>query len=93
MEHFINLIQKNYTKMRKPNKDIRILDTGVVCVETTDIKGNHKIETYTMKNYLKLCKKRIEQQEAYIRTTKSLLLFVILLLVFITLLLVNGNAI
>ena len=64
--------------MRKPNKDIRILDTGVVCVETTDSKGNHKIETYTIKNYLKLCKKRIEQQEAYIRTTKSLLLFVII---------------
>lgn len=93
MEYIINLIQKNYTKMKKPNKDIRILDTGVVCVETTDIKGNHKIETYTMKEYIALTNKRIKQQEKFDRFMRNSLIVCCMLLVFCLLLFLNGNTI
>ncbi len=79
--------------MKKPNKDIRILDTGVVCVETTDIKGNHKIETYTMKEYITLTNKRIKQQEKFDRLMRNTLIICCMLLVFCLLLFLNGNTI
>ena len=75
----------------KPNKEIRILDTGLVCVETTDIKGNHKVETYTMKEYVKLCARRIKQQKVIERFVLNTLVIACLVLVVFVLLFINAQ--
>jgi len=71
----------------KPNKEIRVLDTGIVCIETTDSRGNTKVETYTLREYNRLLKRRVKQERNIIN---SILLFVFLAVIFILIIVANA---
>ena len=71
----------------KPNKEIRVLDTGIVCIETTDSRGNTKVETYTLREYNRLLKQRTKQQKDIIN---GILLFTFFTVIFILIIIANA---
>jgi|10_taG_2_1085330.scaffolds.fasta_scaffold253585_1 hypothetical protein len=71
-------------------REIRILDTGIVCVETTDRRGNTTVESYTLREYARVTNRRIKQQIKFNNFVKGLCLFVVLLSVFLMVVFINS---